>query len=197
MAPLLHTIFRDRRRKLLQGFLSPDDRVLEVGPGNGWLAATLSAEGYDVTTLDIVPPADIVGDINDWRDLGIRRHSFDVIVALEVIEHVDALEALQAVCKPFGLIMMSSPHPNWDWVMKVAEALHLNQRRTSPHDNLTDFAEIPMPAVMHKRPMWVHQVAIFRNVSRAPARVAGDTSVRRLTRMREAFGTVARTSRKL
>ena len=80
-----------------------------------------------------------------------------------LIEHVDCLEALRSICKIGGLIMLSSPHPHWDWVMKILESAHLNQKRTSAHDNLTDFNDIDLPAVVRQRPMFVHQVAILRN----------------------------------
>jgi 2-polyprenyl-3-methyl-5-hydroxy-6-metoxy-1,4-benzoquinol methylase len=119
--------------------------------------------GHRVTTLDLEPPADVVGDVLRWRDLGLPEHGFDAVVALEVIEHVDCLDALRSLCRPGGLILLSSPHPAWDWAMKVLEALHLTQRRTSGHVNLTDFARIPLRPVLRERPMWIHQVAIFRN----------------------------------
>jgi hypothetical protein len=38
--------------------------------------------------------------------------------------------------------MLTSPVPEMDWAMKILEALRLNQRRTSPHDNLVDFRTI-------------------------------------------------------
>ena len=59
--------------------------------------------------------------------------------------------------------MLSSPHPRWDWVMQVLEHVRLTQMRTSEHSNLTDFRTIQLPVVLLKRPMWIHQVAIFRN----------------------------------
>ena len=137
--------------------------VLEVGSGSGWFSKQLKKNGYNVTTLDLIPPADLVGDINQWKKLGIQPHSFDVVVALEIIEHVDCLAALRSLCKYRGLIMLSSPHPRWDWIMKILELLHLNQKRTSEHTNLTNFNCIKMPTLLKKRPMIIHQVAIFRN----------------------------------
>jgi 2-polyprenyl-3-methyl-5-hydroxy-6-metoxy-1,4-benzoquinol methylase len=161
--PLLSEISRRRKLDLLLKHLRPGSSVLEVGAGSGWFTARLREKGYNVKTADIVPPADFVGDINGWRRWGIPAGSFDAVVALEVIEHVDCLAALRALCRPGGLILLSSPHPDWDWVMKILEAVRLTQKRTSAHGNLTDFALIELPAVVRRRPLFIHQVALFRN----------------------------------
>ena len=161
--PLISEISRKHKLKLLLKYLRSGASILEVGAGSAWFSEQLRKRGYVVTTLDLVPPADIVGDINQWKQLGIRPHSFDVVVALEVVEHIDCLATLRSVCKVGGLIMLSSPHPKWDWTMKILEFLHFNQKRTSAHVNLTDFNCIEMPALVRKRPMFIHQVAIFKN----------------------------------
>jgi 2-polyprenyl-3-methyl-5-hydroxy-6-metoxy-1,4-benzoquinol methylase len=163
MYPVLSEISRRRKLKLIVDHCRPQDAILEVGAGSGWLAARLRERGYQVTTLDLVAPADVVGDVCRWQQLGLPAAAFDAIVALELIEHTDCLEALKCLCKPGGLIMLSSPHPRWDWVMKVLEGLRLTQRRTSPHDHLTDFRTIKLPHIHYRRPGLIHQVAIFVN----------------------------------
>jgi hypothetical protein len=167
MYPVLSAISRRRKLKMIVDHCRPQDAILEVGAGSGWLAARLRERGYQVTTLDLIAPADVVGDVRQWRQLGLPAGAFDAIVALELIEHTDCLEALQCLCKPGGLIMLSSPHPRWDWVMKVLEGLRLTQRRTSPHDHLIDFKTIKMLHIHYRRPGLIHQVAIFVNRPRA------------------------------
>lgn len=162
--PILSEISRRRKLNLLPEHLALPASVLEVGAGSGWFSEQLGNKGYDVTRLDMIGPADIVGNINSWMDLGIKEDSFDAVVALEVIEHVDCLQSLKSICKTGGLIMLSSPHPNWDWVMRILEFFRLTQIRTSPHTNLTKFSTIDMPIVVSQRPLGIHQVAIFRNL---------------------------------
>lgn len=169
MQPLLSEISRRRKLCLLLAHLCPGSSVLDVGSGSGWFADRLRERAYAVKTADLVSPADFVGDINRWREWGIPPHTFDAVVALEVIEHVDCLASFRALCKVGGLIMLSSPHPDWDWVMKMLEFFRLTQRRTSPHDHLIDFSQIAMPVVTLQRPLFVHQVAIFRNEDRVKA----------------------------
>ncbi len=163
--PLLSEISRRRKLALLNEHLAPGSRVLEVGTGDGWFADNLRRRGHDVVTLDLLGPATVVGDIRDWRNLGLQEKSFDAVVALEVIEHVDCLNDICALCKRDGLILLSSPHPRWDWAMKVLELLHLTQRRTSEHCNLTDFSRIGLVRVVLKRPLFIHQVGLFRNAA--------------------------------
>ena len=162
--PFVSKISRGSKLNILLKYLRPNSSILEVGAGSGWFAQRLSDKGHNVIMLDIVNPrADIIGDINQWRKLGIKKESFDAVIALEVIEHVDCLSALSSVCRIDGLIMLSSPHPNWDWAMKILEKCKLSQRRTSQHKNLTDFREIQLPVIVRKRPLFIHQVAIFQN----------------------------------
>ncbi len=110
--PLLSSISRKMKVVLLLAHLSPESTILEVG--SGWLNEELSKHGYKAMTLNINPPADIVCDINDWKQTNIKPHEFDVVVAYELIEHVDCIDSLKDLCKKGGLIMLSSPHPHWD-----------------------------------------------------------------------------------
>ena len=164
--PLVSELSRRRKFNLINEHLAAGSRVLEIGTGDGWFARRLRGAGHEVVTLDLEAPADVTGDILQWRELGLEENSFDAVVALEVIEHVDCLDAICSLCKDDGLILLSSPHPKFDWAMKMLEFFHLTQKRTSPHCNLTDFATIDLGRVEFKRPLFIHQVAVFRNTSR-------------------------------
>lgn len=161
--PLLSEISRRNKLALLSKCLAPRSNLLEVGTGDGWFARKLRECGHEVVTIDLNAPAEFVGNILDWRNLGLKAKSFDAVIALEVIEHVNCLNSICTLCKDGGLIMLSSPHPSWDWAMKVLESLHLTQRRTSEHHNLTDFCTINLKCVFIKRPLFIHQVALFVN----------------------------------
>jgi 2-polyprenyl-3-methyl-5-hydroxy-6-metoxy-1,4-benzoquinol methylase len=166
--PFLSEVSRKRKLALLVRHLPRASRILEVGCGDGWFTSKLRALGHDVRTMDLVSPAaDVVGDILEWRSLGLRQGEFDAVVALEVIEHVDCLDSLIELTDSGGVIFLSTPHPRWDWVMNVLERAHMLQKRTSPHANLTDLSAIHdcrVHPVVLKRPMGIHQVAIFRRV---------------------------------
>lgn len=142
--PLLSDI---SQRKKMRFFLDPipkDARILEIGCGSKWVGDYLHQGGWKhYVGMDLFPPADIVGDIKQWRQLGLAEASFDYVIAFEVIEHVDLLDEAFDLLKPGGRLLMTSPVPHMDWVMKTLEFFRLNQRRTSPHSNLTYFRTIP------------------------------------------------------
>ena len=120
-------------------------RILEIGCGSRWVGDYLRANGWEhYVGADLVPPADIVGDIKAWRELGLEPASFDVVIAFEVIEHVDLVSEAHDLLKPGGQLLLTSPVPHMDWAMKLLEWFGLNQRRTSPHSNLVYFERIPL-----------------------------------------------------
>ncbi len=126
--------------------------ILEIGSGDGWVGEYLRNGGCtNYTGMDLLPPADIVGDIKQWPVAGLKASTFDVIIAFEVIEHVDLVRETFDLLKPGGLLMLTSPVPHMDWFMKVLEALGLNQKRTSPHSNLVYFSYLPLYEVIEYR----------------------------------------------
>lgn len=141
-------------------------RILEIGSGSGWLGKRLRADGWtNYTSLDLFPPADLVGDVREWRQLGLSPHSFDIIVAFEIVEHVDCWTALAELLADDGVCLVTTPVPHMDWACKLLEFVGVNQKRTSPHSNLVylhrvqafdvvrmrTFAGIGQWAVMRKR----------------------------------------------
>jgi len=135
------------RKKKIEYFLKrilKEARILEIGSGSGWAGDYLKINGWSkYTGLDIVPPADIIGDIRDWRALGIKEQSFDVIIAFEVVEHVDCFKECYELLKSGGMLMLTSPVPHMDWFLQLLELIGLNQKRTSPHNSLVYFGDVP------------------------------------------------------
>jgi cyclopropane fatty-acyl-phospholipid synthase-like methyltransferase len=156
-----------------------DARILEIGCGAGWLCEALRARGFTrYTGLDLRPPADVVGDVNDWRAAGLRAASFDVIVAFEVVEHVDCLQACHELLAPGGALFVTTPVPSRDWVMRILEAVGLNQRRTSPHDHLVDLRVAPYFADRRIEIVGgLSQWAVLRKASAAAATAKGESAV--------------------
>lgn len=136
------------RRRKLEFFVSrlpKEARILEIGSGDGWLSEHLKRNGWvHHLSVDVDRDADFVGDIRDWRGLGLRAESFDVVIAFEVVEHVPCFREAFDLLVPGGLLMLTSPVPSMDWACWMLEKLGLNQKRTSPHSHLIDFRRVPL-----------------------------------------------------
>jgi cyclopropane fatty-acyl-phospholipid synthase-like methyltransferase len=155
---------RRKRIHYFLPFIKPGDRVLEAGSGEGWFRRAVEASvPVDYTTVDIDAPADIRGDIRDWRKHGLEPGSFNVIVAFEIIEHTDCFRDSHELLKPGGLMLITTPMPHADWLLKVLEALHLTQKRTSPHANLVYLRNVPgFLQESLVTPFGIGQWAVFR-----------------------------------
>jgi 2-polyprenyl-3-methyl-5-hydroxy-6-metoxy-1,4-benzoquinol methylase len=162
--PVLSEYSRERKLGFLLPRLRPEHDVLEIGSGGGWLGERLTRRGLRrYRSLDLKGPADYVGDIRDWRKLGLREASFDFIVALEVVEHVACFEEIHALLKPGGRVFLTSPAPRWDWLCALLESAGLSQRRTSPHDHLIAFDRVPLlEPILIRRFGVVSQWGLFR-----------------------------------
>ena len=98
--------FRDKLAEFLDENVS-GGAILDIGSARG----SYTKEHFqNVTTLDLVPPADVIGSI---MELPFDDASFDCIVCLETLEHVKdpfkALSEVYRVLKPGGKFVGSAP----------------------------------------------------------------------------------------
>jgi SAM-dependent methyltransferase len=135
------------RRKKVDYFINRIPKhcdVLEIGCGSCWVGEYMKQNGWhNYVGLDVVPPADIIGDIKEKDELGLLGSSFDYIIAFEVVEHIDCFKECYDILKPGGQLMITTPLPYMDWVLKLLESAGLNQKRTSAHDNLVYLKDVP------------------------------------------------------
>ena len=142
--PIISEIAQQKKVNFFFKSVYKKAKILEVGCGNYWLGNYLKMKGWkNYTGLDLSPPADIVGNIKNWEKLKIKPNSFDVVVAFEVVEHVNCFKEMWELLKPGGLLFLTSPLPQLDWMCKILETVGLTQKRTSPHNNLINFQRVP------------------------------------------------------
>ena len=96
----------------------PDDRVLEVGCGQGHLTGRLAERGVDVVGIDANPNAPVVSGSDrvlcmNAENLDFADSEFDAIVSVHAIEHIPPLEEAVAemarVLKPGGRALFIYP----------------------------------------------------------------------------------------
>lgn len=119
-------LWRTRQASALatvRAHLPPTASVLDVGCGTGTLAATLAAEGYRVTGVDLVEAmiaqARQASSLVNWvhapfADGVAPRKSFDAVIALGYLEYQERsgkeLVRMSRLLKPGGLLILSVPN---------------------------------------------------------------------------------------
>ena len=121
-------------------------RILDIGSGNGVLAS-------------FTPPSDYLGIDRNEAALSIARtryprHVFqdalpnpspeyDTVVALAVIEHIpeprEALLAWSHYMKPGGKLVLTTPHPAWEWSHEVGASIGVfSHDAAEEHEEMLD-----------------------------------------------------------
>jgi 2-polyprenyl-3-methyl-5-hydroxy-6-metoxy-1,4-benzoquinol methylase len=133
-------------------------RILDVGCGNRYITDNIKKKGYDIVGIDKFSSKDckwITKDpdyIMDARKMDFKSNSFDVVIALEVIEHCDCISEIKRVLKPHGLFICSTPAPSTDWVRKALVFLRLLENQDfEGHDNIIHLDRIPMRLLRYKK----------------------------------------------
>jgi SAM-dependent methyltransferase len=100
-------------------YASPGARALELGAGSGALAERLQAAGFSVTAADIENNFELGTeflrlDLNDPNFGRALSSEFDLITAVEVIEHLENptafLRSIRKLLKPNGFAILTTPN---------------------------------------------------------------------------------------
>lgn len=149
--------------KLLLPYLKKKDKILDLGCGDMWLTNFLKNKDYNCVGFDLEKPADIVGDVKKYK---FKKDSFDVVIALEMIEHVDCFLEIKKMLKPKGILILSTPVPHFDWFCYLNERLGIFQKRTSPHSNLFYLKDVPFKSIYKATLFGLVQFGIYKNQTR-------------------------------
>lgn len=100
-------------------YVGDPERVLDVGSADGPSVGWLRERGQ-VIALDVDPRGLVPGDVcGSAMELPFASGSFDVVAALDVVEHCEseerALSEMGRVLKPGGRLLLSVPAYQWAW----------------------------------------------------------------------------------
>lgn len=120
----LHAV-RDAELEAARAWMPPPGaRLLDLGAGTGRQAALLSDLGYAVTAVDLPSSAYAAQRVHpvidyDGCTLPLATGSMDVVFSSNVLEHVEALDALlretARVLAVGGIAVHILPTPAWRW----------------------------------------------------------------------------------
>ena len=117
-----HTIsgLHDFLDPILKRHAVPGGRAIDLGMGSGALAVRLRNLGYEVTAVDISGEryeADIPFiplDLNHPDFSPLENRAFDLVTAVEVIEHLESpiafLRHIRFLCKAGGTALITTPN---------------------------------------------------------------------------------------
>ena len=143
---------------LLYKFINKDQKILDLGCGTMWLTKILRKNGFDCTGFALEPPADIIGDVKTYK---FYKNEYDVVIALEMIEHVECYREIRHMLKPGGLLILSSPVPHFDWLCHIFEKLKVFQPRTTTHSHLFYLKDVPFKPLYKKVLLGISQFGVF------------------------------------
>jgi 2-polyprenyl-3-methyl-5-hydroxy-6-metoxy-1,4-benzoquinol methylase len=146
----VHTYLVEPILRLLQD--RKDQKILDVGCGNGWLAALLIDRGYNIygtdasrTGIEIAnqrhPGRFHIQDLSsDDLPIALQQHKFNIIISTEVIEHLYNPRGYIQFCKGVlqkangGEVIISTPYHGYLKNLSLAISGKLDEHFTTLWD---------------------------------------------------------------
>lgn len=93
-------------------YFNREARLLEIGAGDGWLGPYLIHAGFlGYRRLAATLPADYVGPLRSWRELGLAPASFEIVLAFGGLSGRRAYADCFALLVPGGRLFLVAPRP--------------------------------------------------------------------------------------
>jgi SAM-dependent methyltransferase len=165
-----HWWSRDRRQVLAElirreAAPPPGARILEIGCGTGHNLEMLASFGQ-VDAVELDDEARGVAETRLGRTVmnaplpelaGVAERAYDLVAALDVIEHIDddsaALEAIAARLKPGGKFVMTVPAHQWMW--SAHDVVNHHKRR---------YSKAALERLIERSPLRLDKVGYFNSL---------------------------------
>ena len=139
--------------------------ILDLGCGSGWLVERLRREGYNTVGIDsnLQSSKSYLYRRSAYKT-GFADDSFDCIVCLETIEHLEAkvYTEIRRVSKDGGKLVVTTPKRRWNWTIELLSSLGWADHLVTPHINLVGPHDIPFQLEKAESFMWLEWYGIYR-----------------------------------
>ncbi len=146
------------------------DKILDIGSGRGWFSLHAAEKGAEVTALDLSSEnLNKIKEINpsisvvygDACEIPIEDMTFDWIVALEVLEHLEdpklAIQHWKTMLKPEGRLLVTVPFKE---DIRYTLCIHCNQK-TPINAHLHSFDKDTLIKLFIRSGYWVKDTELF------------------------------------
>jgi SAM-dependent methyltransferase len=140
-------------------------KVLDLGCGDGWLVKKLECD------------CDIIGVDNNLKketknllrisayDLPFQSNYFDYVIAVEIIEHLEpkVYKEIKRILKQDGMLIVTSPKPRWNWLIKVLSGIGLSDPLITKHINPVYPDDLPFKLLKKQSLLFIEWFGVFKN----------------------------------
>lgn len=169
-------------RVLKRYMKGPRGRVLDVGCGAGG-TSTVAAAGGRLLGVDLGAEATVAAQARglevarmDATDLGTQAGVFDLVVALDVLEHLDdpaaAAREFRRTLRPGGMLLVTVPAYQWLWSSHDVALGHRKRYTSQPLRALLASAGLEVELCSYVMTAVLPPAIVVRLLERLPGRHA-------------------------
>ena len=142
---ILSPFLKNARFKAVKKLISSKDTILDIGCGSGDLGQLVNSDnyfGYDIDSFSLSLAKNKYP--NHSFENKLPKKKFDIIVSLAVIEHVkdpvNFLHTLKKNLNPNGKIILTTPHPAFEWIHDLgAKSGLFSSHASEEHETLMNY----------------------------------------------------------
>ena len=162
---------RNRRVDLIMDEIDKKQKILDLGCGSGWFVDFLRKKGYNCFGCDINlrgrKPNKFFKKGSAYK-MPFKDNSFDCIVSMEVLEHVDtsSYKEIKRVLKKGGKLIVTTPYPWSEFFLQIMRRLKLIRWVTaeeSQHINPIKVDKMPFKLKRKETILIFDQYAVYKN----------------------------------